>query len=321
MPYSCWEVAEAVISVTPRVLLRGKPGTGKTYHAVHAGLRKGQKVYTITMTEETPAAELRGHYVPQGDKFVWSDGPATMAWREGARLVINEIDRASDDVQSLLYAIMDDPDFAELTLPTGEKVRPAEGFQVIATMNGVPDDLPDALQDRLPVDIEITDVNPNALARLPEDLRGAAQNTALVKNEERGISIRMWLEYARLREVLPDTGIDDAHEVAAKAIFGKDYLDAMMAIEVSGTTTEAIMMDGTPLTPETVKAITLLFEEWQTDPRSNLVAEQIRDGRTSVGKALKHAFLGYRYTAEGIVLVRNDNTEVQIDELARQAGL
>ena len=243
--HDCWEVAEAIMGVSPRVLLRGKPGTGKTYHAVHSALRPDQKVYTITMTEETPAAELRGHYVPNGDTFIWADGPAVMAWREGARLVINEIDRSSDDVWSLMYAILDDPDFAELTLPTGEKVRPKEGFQVIATMNGEPEDLPDALQDRLPVDIEITDVNPDAIARLPEDLREPARNTALAKTDERGISIRMWLEFASLREKLPIKLGDEEKgiEIAATAVFGDNALDALNALTLSAMASEPQTMD------------------------------------------------------------------------------
>jgi len=244
--YDCWEVAEAVIGVSPRVLLRGKPGTGKTYHAATAAVGEDQKVYQITMTEETPAAEIRGHYTIKDGEYVWSDGPAIMAWREGARLVINEIDRASEDCMSLMYAILDDPGFAQLTLPTGETVRPAEGFQIVATMNGIPEDLPDALQDRLPVDIEITDVHPKAIERLPEDLREPARNTALAKTSERGISIRMWLEFAALRETLPERlGDDEAGlTVAAQAIFGENYRDALTAITVSSDASPAQTMDG-----------------------------------------------------------------------------
>ncbi len=247
--YDCWEVAEAVIGVSQRVLLRGKPGTGKTYHAASAALEEGQKVYSITMTEETPAAEIRGHYTIKDGEYVWSDGPAIMAWREGARLVINEIDRASEDCMSLMYAILDDPGFAQLTLPTGETVRPQDGFQIVATMNGIPEDLPDALQDRLPVDIEITDVHPKAIERLPEDLREPARNTALAKTSERGISIRMWLEFAALRETLPaqfegDEAAEKGLEMAAMAVFGGKYRDALTALKIGEEASAPQTMDG-----------------------------------------------------------------------------
>lgn len=303
------------MGVTPRVLLRGKPGTGKTYHAIHSALRKGQKVYTITMTEETPAAEIRGHYVPKGNEFVWSDGPAVMAWREGARLVINEIDRSSDDVLSLLYAIMDDPEFAELTLPTGEKVRPKEGFQVVATMNGVPDDLPDALQDRLPVDIEITDINPNAVARLPEDLREPAKNTALAKTAERGISIRMWLEFANLREKLPHTlGDEEGLKVAAQAIFGDMATDALMALEVSKSASPAFTLEGVPLERATVS----LLEEMAGAIADGYTADQfedtfgsVRDGRTTDGKAFRAVFTDWGYDGNQVIFFRADGSHVE----------
>ncbi len=250
LSHDCWEVADAIMSVSRRVLLRGKPGTGKTYHAVHSALKPDQKVYQITMTEETPAAEIRGHYILKGSEYVWADGPAITAWREGARLVINEIDHASEDCMSLMFAILDDPEFASLTLPTGETVRPAEGFQIVATMNGVPEDLPDGLQDRLPVDIEITDVNPEAIKRLPEDLQEPARNTALAKTGARSVSIRMWLEFASLREKLPETieDKDTALEIAAKAIFGKNFREALNALTLGETASEPQTMDGYVLT-------------------------------------------------------------------------
>jgi MoxR-like ATPase len=242
------------MSVSRRILLRGKPGTGKTFTAVNSGLKDGQKVYQITMTPETPMAEIRGHFIQKGGDFIWHDGPAIMAWREGARLVINEIDRASEDVHSFLYAIMDDPEFAETTLPTGELVRPKNGFQLVATMNGEPDDLPDALQDRLPVDIEITDLHPDALRRLPEDLQEPARNTALAKSEERSISIRMWMEFASLREKVDPV-------IAAHAVFGDKAPAAMVALKIGESASESIYADGTVVNEAAVEAARALLLE------------------------------------------------------------
>ncbi len=263
--HDAWAVADAVMGASQRVLLRGKPGTGKTYHAVNSALPDGQKVYSITMTEETPAAEIRGHYVLQGGDYVWSDGPAVSAWREGARLIINEIDRASEDTLSLLYAILDDPGHAQLTLPTGETVKPAEGFQIIATMNGQPEDLPEALQDRLPVDIEITEINPEALMRLPKDLREPAASSAVQKGDQKTISIRMWLEFASLREKLPAVVGDDAVEIAAKAVFGDVYKDALNALTIAETASEPQAMDGTPVTPADTRFLNELREVYSLD--------------------------------------------------------
>ena len=40
------------------------------------------------LTEDTAAAELRGHFLPRGKELIWHDGPFTAAMRQGARLVV-----------------------------------------------------------------------------------------------------------------------------------------------------------------------------------------------------------------------------------------
>ncbi len=212
----CWEVIAAVLPISPRVLLYGPPGTGKTAAGTRAGLKEAQQVLAITLTDETPMTDLRGHFIMvDGGNFLWADGIAIRAWRLGARLVLNEIDHAGGDVQSFLHVVLDDPQLARLTLPTGEVVRPHADLQVTATMNGVPEDLPFALRDRFPVAIEVNEVHPDALKRLPQDLQRVAKNTALELDPERKISIRVWFEYASLRSKL-----DGDEAMAAKACFG-----------------------------------------------------------------------------------------------------
>ncbi len=239
----CWEIAEAVIGVSRRVLLKGKPGTGKTFAAANLALEKDQPVFSLTLTEETPMAEIRGHFITKGGEFVWMDGPAVRAWKEGGRLVLNEIDHASDDVLTFLYAIMDDPEYAQVSLPTGEMVSPAAGFHLIATMNGELHDLPDALQDRLPVSITIDKMNPEALQALPEDLRDPAMNTTMLSNEERSISVRAWSEFAHLR-----TKLDQ--RMAAQAVFGDNAQDALLALAVADTASMPHDMEGIEITED-----------------------------------------------------------------------
>jgi MoxR-like ATPase len=60
-----WELVASVIQHSRSTLLYGPPGTGKS-HAAHTADRDGRPLFTVTMTPDTPAAELRGHYVPVG---------------------------------------------------------------------------------------------------------------------------------------------------------------------------------------------------------------------------------------------------------------
>lgn len=221
-----WDAINMAVSATRRLLLWGPPGTGKTHVAKNAPNESGATpdVFNITLTEDTPAAELRGHFIPKGNEFVWMDGPAIKAWRTGSRLVINEIDRGSGDALTFLYALLDDPDFATITLPTGETVKPGEGFHAVATMNGQPEDLPEALQDRFPVTILVNEVAPAAILSLPEDLREIAASL-VVADDERRVGLRQWIEFATLRTKLGE-------ENAAQLVLGPKWQSIVWNMKV-----------------------------------------------------------------------------------------
>jgi hypothetical protein len=220
-----WELIErALCSPTLGcIYLWGKPGIGKTYCAYHKG-RIGRGCYAITLTQEMPASELRGHYLPKGDHFEWHDGPVIRAMREGARLVINEILHASDDVLSFLFPILEFEETARLTLPTGETVTPAPGFHTVLTDNAAPDDLPAPLRDRFDAVLEINEPHPEALALLPEALREVARRGFALEDDRR-VSIRGWLGIARLEA---EFGLADACTVVFGAERGSQIHDAVV---------------------------------------------------------------------------------------------
>src|SRR5215813_4051841 len=86
---SCWDKVKLALNGWPRVLLFGPPGTGKSYAAATLGLHPAQEVFTCTLTPETPAAELRGGFLPAGGaNWGWLHGPAISAWLAGGRLVL-----------------------------------------------------------------------------------------------------------------------------------------------------------------------------------------------------------------------------------------
>tara|TARA_R100000458_G_scaffold22476_1_gene20151 strand:+ start:5344 stop:6057 length:714 start_codon:yes stop_codon:yes gene_type:complete len=226
----CWNLLSKVLPVTPRVLLYGPPGTGKTFIANTEGLKKDQEVYQTTLTQDSTAAELLGHYVPnENGAFEWLDGLGVKAWKQGARLVINEIDNAGVDVMTFLHALLDDPKFAKFTLPnkTKEIVRPAEGFQVVATMNGVPDDLPEALADRFPVKLHMDKVNPKAIEQLPTELRGVYNDYT---DNNSIFSVRKWIAFAELM----NAGIDVKDASVAVFQESSDELIESLALQENG---------------------------------------------------------------------------------------
>ncbi len=222
-----WELFNKVVGTSDRILLYGIPGTGKTYQATKVNVPTDKEVYSTTLTIDSTASEMIGHYIPNDiGTFDWNDGVAIKAWREGTRLVINEIDHAGPDVSSVLHAILDDADIARLTLPNKKKetVTPSKGFSVIATMNGTPDMLPEALADRFGVKININSVHPDAIKSLPEKYR-----TVYSERDENNIppSIRSWKEFSKL----VDAGVD--LRSSATVCFGNDYAeDVVEAIEL-----------------------------------------------------------------------------------------
>lgn len=219
-----WKVAQATIETGDgNVLLYGPPGTGKSYAAQFGA--NGGSVRNITITPDTAAAELRGHYHPVGGEFVWRDGPIVAAMRDGSRVVLNEVDHAGGDVLSFLIAALDNRESAAITLPSGETVRPATGFQAVGTMNGVPGDLLPALRDRFAVAVEITEPHPAAIEALPADLQNAARGTVAAAGDDR-ITLRAWLAFARLRPTI-------GGEFAAQAVFGANWRSVLDSLAVA----------------------------------------------------------------------------------------
>lgn len=227
-----WKDAEAVIrSGARRVLLYGIPGTGKTFAGNHFGVEQRQEdVFNIYFGEETSAYQVVGTDSIVDGTMVWRDGPGLLAWRceRGGRLVINEIDHASGDALDALMWLCDDEKSARVTLPTGEYLEPKPGYQAVATMNGEPEDLPEAIADRFVTRVKIRRPHPAAIMALPAELRDLASNLSHDGvPEERRVSIRQFRAFAELLLL----GV--AYDSAARAAFHSKATDLIASIGVA----------------------------------------------------------------------------------------
>lgn len=219
-----WDLVGLSVQHADRVLLYGPPGTGKTHVAKTYG--DPSYVQSITLHQDSNVAELEGFYRPKGDVFEWNDGYAVRCWREGGRLVLNEIDKASGDVLTMCYAILDDPELAELTIGSGETIRPAPGFSVVATMNGHPSELPEALVDRFDAIIMIDEVNPAVFASLEHDLQLLAKSKVVKERIfDNSNSIRSIISFGRIRHGMGE-------DAAAQVVFGRHAEEIVDALKV-----------------------------------------------------------------------------------------
>jgi MoxR-like ATPase len=158
-----WSCVERALGAFRRVFIWGPPGVGKSYAAKEVLRTHGLNAWTVTCHADASVQELLGHYVPKGAEFVWHDGPVSLAMRQGA-LVLNEVAHASPEVLDALLGILDDPEVAEIALPTGERLVPHAGFHVVATANEPLETGP--LSDRFEAIVPVTMPAPALITRL-----------------------------------------------------------------------------------------------------------------------------------------------------------
>lgn len=215
-----------------RVLLYGPPGTGKSSWAGTAFAH----VERVTLHAQMPPEDLTGSMAlvarQGGTETIWQDGPAVRAMRRGSALVLDEVDQHSPELRCALHAILDDKAIAGITLPTGERVEPADGFCIIATTNAEPSQLPEALLNRFDLVLLANQPTGAVLDKLPRGLASVvsrAYDRQPVAQWTPAVSVRSVLALTRLAET---TGL----ERAAELIFGDSGVDILASAAVAGET-------------------------------------------------------------------------------------
>ncbi|KAH3662481.1 hypothetical protein OGAPHI_005733 [Ogataea philodendri] len=128
------KLAQSIQKSEP-VLLVGRSGTGKTFliNEVAKQLQLDTMV-KIHLNQQTDSKLLLGTYSSGATPgtFEWKNGVLTTAVKEGRWVLVEDIDKAPNEVLSILLSLLEK---RELTIPSrGEVIKAANGFQLISSL-------------------------------------------------------------------------------------------------------------------------------------------------------------------------------------------
>ena len=217
--------------------ITGLSGNGKTFGVEQACAQLKRELIRVNITIETDEDDLIGGFRLVNGETVWHNGPVIEALERGAILLLDEIDLASNKILCLQSILEGTGVFLK---KIGRTVRPAAGFNVIATANtkgkGSDDGrfigtnvLNEAFLERFPVTFEQSYPKPSVEQKILDKI---AHNLG-VKDTEFCKRLVDWGDI--IRKTFYDGGIEEiistrrlVHIVRAYSIFN----DKMKAIQV-----------------------------------------------------------------------------------------
>jgi len=163
-----WYPEEHYLSIATAIkeniacLLVGETGTGKTSVLREVAYLRKQPYVRINLTGYTSPDELIGSKSAQNGSTYFEEGVMIKAMRDGAILVMDEINATPPDCLFALHSLLDDE--RKITLPNGVVVHPHPEFRFFATMN--PDyegtkSVNKALADRFGIILDIKPLEPD----------------------------------------------------------------------------------------------------------------------------------------------------------------
>jgi len=114
------------------VFVTGMSGNGKTTMIEQVCAKAKRECFRVNITQETDEDDLIGGFRLVDGETVFSAGPIVEAMRNGAVLLLDEIDLGSSKIMCLQPVLEGKGVFIK---KTGEWVSPAKGFTVVATAN------------------------------------------------------------------------------------------------------------------------------------------------------------------------------------------
>jgi len=112
--------------------ITGLSGNGKTFSVEQACAQLKRELIRVNITIETDEDDLIGGFRLMDGNTVWHNGPVVEALERGAVLLLDEIDLASNKILCLQSVLEGKGVFLK---KIGRFVKPAAGFNVIATAN------------------------------------------------------------------------------------------------------------------------------------------------------------------------------------------
>ena len=112
--------------------ISGLSGNGKTFMVEQACAKLKREFIRVQINPETDEDDLLGGFRLINGETVFAKGPVLKAMENGAILLLDEIDRATNKIMCLQGILEGKP---VLVKKTGEVIKPADGFNVIATAN------------------------------------------------------------------------------------------------------------------------------------------------------------------------------------------
>ena len=112
--------------------ITGLSGNGKTFGVEQACAQLGRELIRVNITIETDEDDLIGGFRLVDGNTAWHNGPVIEALERGAVLLLDEIDLASNKILCLQSILEGKGVFLK---KIGKWVKPAAGFNVIATAN------------------------------------------------------------------------------------------------------------------------------------------------------------------------------------------
>ena len=263
--------------------ITGLSGNGKTFSVEQACAQLGRELIRVNLTIETDEDDLIGGFRLVNGETAWHNGPVIEALQRGAILLLDEIDLASNKILCLQSILEGKGVFLK---KIGKYIKPADGFNVIATANtkgkGSDDGrfigtnvLNEAFLERFPVTFEQSYPSPAIEQRI---LEGLSLDLGI---EDRDFCKRLCDWGDIIRKTFYDGGIEEI-------ISTRRLVHIIRAYSIFNDKTKAIQVCVNRFDDETKQAFMELYDKVDADFVNSVEGEegervyQIVDNNTMV---------------------------------------